>query len=581
MRKQKIKLGYEVGTGEEVSILPGHTVITGITNLSGKTTALLGLIKRSGLKAIIVKLKIGEKAITEGSLIPPFYKEDFDWEYAAELLESSRKEKLKFERSWIIKYSKGASNLLEFKRNIDNALANDKLRELDKSVLISLQAYLEKILPELQYAPLSKSLEIREGINIMDLERFNEATQMLIIRSVLNEVLENHKGVIVVIPESWKVIPEDLSTPVKRPAESFVRQGATNDNYLAIDSQDITGTSKVILKQVSNWILGKQTELNEIRRSIDQIPLSKKSKPKPEEIANLKRGQFIAITPDFVKKIYSQPVWVDDKTAIKVAKGQIDPDDLEQPVYIAPYQIITPKQESNPKEKNLDHMPTQDTLELKKKFSDLREDFITNKNDVFTKFQQVNDSISKIYSELMNLKNQPKQVINEDEIVMRVIQKMPVPNISNNSSGSSIDKESLVREIISRIPSTGNVVYEVSPPEKIKKDFLEEAKQRTLNEIQSFPDDMKKVLKWIETKSSQVTKLNIYNYGLGFTSQYSGGGSFDKGVNDLVAKGYIRKEKSYLYANIKNKLKIELEPNHANEQEIEQVYNHILMELLK
>src|SRR3990167_4453640 len=158
MVKAKIKFGYEIGTGKEVEIPMSHTVITGLTQEAGKTTAIMGLIKRSGLRALIIKTKIGEKAVTEGSIIPPFYKDTFDWEYAVELLESSRKEKLKFERSWIIKYSKTANNLLEFKRNIDNALANPKMRELERSVLITLQAYLEKILPELQYAPLSKTL---------------------------------------------------------------------------------------------------------------------------------------------------------------------------------------------------------------------------------------------------------------------------------------------------------------------------------------------------------------------------------------------------------------------------------------
>ena len=97
MTKKQIKFGFELKTGKEISIPLAHTVVTGLTNESGKTTAIMGLIKRSGLKACIIKTKIGEKAISEGSIIPPFYKESFDWEYASELLESSRKEKLKFE----------------------------------------------------------------------------------------------------------------------------------------------------------------------------------------------------------------------------------------------------------------------------------------------------------------------------------------------------------------------------------------------------------------------------------------------------------------------------------------------------
>ena len=378
MTKKQIKFGFELKTGKEISIPLAHTVVTGLTNESGKTTAIMGLIKRSGLKACIIKTKIGEKAISEGSIIPPFYKESFDWEYASELLESSRKEKLKFERSWIIKYSKTATNLLEFKRNIDNALAEGKLRELEKSVLITLQAYLEKILPELQYAPLSKTLDIKEGINIMDLERFKEETQSLIIRSILEEVLNKEKNTLIVLPEAWRYLPERISTPVKRPAEAFIRQGATNNNFLIIDSQDITGISKTILKQVSVWVLGYQREINEISRTIDQVPLPKKSKPKPEDIATLKLGHFFVATSEFTKKVYSQPSWMDDATAKNIALGKINIEDVEQPLHLVPYQIVTKKQEIIQSER-----PSTD---FSKKLNELREDFISNRNDFFNKF---------------------------------------------------------------------------------------------------------------------------------------------------------------------------------------------------
>ena len=267
--RNKVIFGYEIDTGKEVQIPISHTVVTGITNESGKTTAVMGLIKRSGLKAIIFKTKIGEKAIAGGSIIPPYYKEIFDWEYVAELLEMERKEKLKFERPWIIKYSKTAKNMLEFKAGIDNVLARDasgekKLRELEKSVLITLQAYTEKLLPELQYAPLSRTLDIRDGINIIDLEQFKDTTQAIVIKSVLDEVLKHEKNILIVIPECWKYLPERISTPVKRPAEAFIRQGATNNNFLILDSQDVTGVAKSILKQVSIWCLGRQQETNDI-----------------------------------------------------------------------------------------------------------------------------------------------------------------------------------------------------------------------------------------------------------------------------------------------------------------------------
>lgn len=580
MKKTKIKFGYEIDTGKEIEIPASHTVITGLTNLAGKTTAIMGLIQRSGLKAIVIKTKIGEKAITEGSIIPPFYKESFDWEYAVELLESSRKEKLKFERSWIIKYAKTAANILEFKKNIDNALAEGKLRELEKSVLITLQAYLEKIIPELTYAPLSHTLDIKEGINIMDLERFKEETQGIIIKSVLEEVLNKEKGVIVIIPEAWRYLPEGVNSPVKRPAVSFIRQGATNENYLWIDSQDITTVSKVILKQVSNWILGYQSEKNEIERTLDQLPIPKMDKPKSDEIATLKTGQFFVATPDFTKKAYAQPSWLSDEDAKKVALGKIKVEDLEQPVHIAPYQVVAREQKTQePRE-----LASSNSLLFNKKLIELREDFISNRNDFFNKFGQINDTISKIFEEIYKIRNESKKA-DEDEIVMRVLQKMPVKadfNFNPAPAYSSSDKEALIREVLARVPkSAGSVTYEVSPLEKIKKDFLEEAKNKILSDISSLSDDAKKILKYLEQKGAGCKTAEIVTKGFLLVN---GGGNSDKinkGIKELETISVARKDKGGTsFGRLKDRIKELLLNFEATEDEIENIYNHTLANLL-
>ena len=92
MAKKDILLGYEIETGKEVYIKLSHLVVTGITAESGKTTTLNALIKRSGLKAIMFKTKGGEKAITEGAIIPPYFREKSDWQYVSSLLEATLKE---------------------------------------------------------------------------------------------------------------------------------------------------------------------------------------------------------------------------------------------------------------------------------------------------------------------------------------------------------------------------------------------------------------------------------------------------------------------------------------------------------
>jgi len=280
--KKQILLGYEIKTGKKVDVPLTHLVVTGITQESGKTTTLEALIKRSGIKAVVFKTKIGEKGFSEGTVIPPYFKERFDWEYVLDLLQSLRKEQMKFEKGWIIRLCKKADSLLSLSQNIKLILASDeqakelfgkKLRDIDRNVLSILDAYLDKILPELQVSRFSNILELHDGVNIMDLERYTDEVASLIIKSVLDSVLKEFKNTIVVIPEAWKFIPQDSGNPCKGSVTSFIRQGATNGNYVWIDSQDITNTDKAPLKQISTWVLGYQSEINEIR----YIPITTRS----------------------------------------------------------------------------------------------------------------------------------------------------------------------------------------------------------------------------------------------------------------------------------------------------------------
>jgi len=125
---------------------------------------------------------------------------------------------------------------------------------------------LDLILPQLQFANFSRTLDLQKGqINIMDLERFSEEIQSLVIRSVLETVLKDYKDTVVVMPEAWKFSPQGRGNPCKLATAQFIRQGATNGNYLMIDAQDMAGVDKQPLKQVSTWIMGLQMERKEMK----------------------------------------------------------------------------------------------------------------------------------------------------------------------------------------------------------------------------------------------------------------------------------------------------------------------------
>ena len=415
MKEKEIKLGYKFGTDEIANVRPSHLIVTGITQLSGKTTTLEALIKRSGLKAIVFKTKIGEKSFTEGTESPPFFRDRSDYEFVKSLIEAYAKEKLFLEKGTLMKLCKGSGSLIDIKKRVDEALAG-KLRGLQEEIYTRLQHYLENLIPQIQYANLSKTLSIYEGINIMNLERFSEEAQALIIQSVADEVLKTMKGVIIVIPEAWKFLPQKYNNPAKRIVESFIRQGATNDNYIWIDSQDMAGVDKIPLKQISTWILGYQAERNEVKHTLDQISLPKKLKPTEDEIMTLRKGHFYLSSYDGVVKVYVQPSWMDNETAIKISKGEIKVEDAIKPENLVPFAIAQAQKDSNSGIIRFDD-------------SKIKKDMIELRGDIFDKFQDMQNAMNK-FAEKLYLIESKEEKINIDEIVVKVLQKIKLPAIS-------------------------------------------------------------------------------------------------------------------------------------------------------
>jgi BMFP domain-containing protein YqiC len=324
-----IHLGYEVGGGAPVEIPLRHMVVTGQTQEAGKTTTLEAMIARSGVKAVAFVTKRGEGSFAEARVIAPYFREQADWQFVASILEASRGEKLKFERAWIIRASKGAKSLADVQRNVRKAMETAKGMSAD--VYLTLDAYLEAVVPQIDAVEWAKRVTLAPGINVMDLTALNVEMQHLVIRSTIDWVLQHETDTVVVVPEAWKFIPQGRGTPVKLAAESYIRQAAGLRNYLWLDSQDIAGVEKIILKSVPIWLLGVQRESNEIKRTLAQIPGGIK-KPKPEAIATLGLGEFFACWGTTVTKVYVQPAWMPATEAEKYARGEL----RQMPVAPAP-----------------------------------------------------------------------------------------------------------------------------------------------------------------------------------------------------------------------------------------------------
>ncbi len=572
MINQEIKLGYELGTGKDIFIEPSHLIVTGLTQKAGKTTTLESLINRSGKKAIVFRTKIGEKSFLQGTIIPPFFRDRSDWQFIQGLVEATIKEKLRtFERAKIIQLSKesGGNSLLEFKKKIDQRLTEPKINSFEKDILTNLQAYLEIVLPKLQTIRFSSELQLVDGLNIIDLERFSRdnEVQSLIIRSVVEEVLYKFKDTIIVIPEAWKFIPQGRGNPCKLIIEEFIRQGATNGNYIWIDSQDMTGVDKTPLKQVTEWLLGYQSEINEVKHTLDQIPLPKSSRPKPEDIMSLGTGIFYLATRDRTIKCYVQPFWLDDGRAQQIAKGELKTSEIDAPA--APIQQVISPPVIRP-DQDYDH-------ELKEAIKKLGKELTEISTGFYNKILALQSQMDVLTSDLSSLKQFTSKEIDEDALVRKII--VQLPTIRN----ASFDKESLITEILSKIPkSPGTITYEVAPLDKIKKDFLIEARDILIKQISSLDDQQKKMLKFIEQKGVNSTKNQIFENCFGKSA--TGGSTYTALATKIAAMKnleVIRVDTAQrIYPNLKNRITTLIEQYGATSQEIDSVYNHVLMEML-
>lgn len=244
-----ILLGFEVGTGLPVSIPLHHSAIFGMTQLSGKTTALEALITRSRLKAIAFITKRGEAGFSRCHTVPPYYKPRADWQFVESLVNVALGEKVKYEpgmRWAIMKVCKGHKNLRDIQKAAQEMAVESK-REFMQSVFGKLVAYLEIVVPELERWVLIDRLDLTVGINVMDLSGMKLETQHLVIASTIEYIFQNLDHVVVIVPEAWETLPQSRMTPVKWVAQQFIRKGAAIGNYMFLDS--IPGYEVLFIRQ--------------------------------------------------------------------------------------------------------------------------------------------------------------------------------------------------------------------------------------------------------------------------------------------------------------------------------------------
>jgi hypothetical protein len=94
---------------------------------------------------------------------------------------------------------------------------------------------------------------------------------------------------------------------VKASAIALVRKGAGIGNYIWVDSQDMAGVDKTILRGCAVWLIGVQREANEIKRNLANIPAASSGRRRRRRDARAR--QFYACWGPHAVKTYVQPAW--------------------------------------------------------------------------------------------------------------------------------------------------------------------------------------------------------------------------------------------------------------------------------
>jgi len=642
---ETIRLGYETGTGDPVDVKLKHAVFTGVTE-SGKTTAIEGCIRqeiRQGRTGLVFLTKKGEEEFTRGNQVKPFFKDNPGQHqdlvaYVQELLEALTGKSLNRAESELINVVDARSHdEIEKAETLEDVHDNlNTLLELDndtdspvslhgkvRSEFLKLEKYFDRVMSQFDEAQLADTLHVEKGeLNIMDLRGFNRELQSLIIERTLQKIYRELTDVRVAIPEAWKFAPQQGSNICKDAIVQFVREGATNDNYLLIDAQDMTRVAKEPLKQMRQWNLGLQMEKNEVERTRDQMPVPKNRAPSKEEIMNIITGHFFyceaSQNRDEVQviKYYSKPAWMDniewedksgDELAKSIAEGETDPAPLVEAIDEGRIDIGTEKVEDEPAQQ-VDQEPETEEIDYEEQYNKMQSRVENLEEKVEFLKQEIEEQEREIEEKNQKIEELEEDSEDEESSTPGIAETIKNHGKNNDDDNDGISEEQL-EELKSQIPSRDEIVdtvesvihskniatqgdiqtqiqdlevegkdtnYADNIREEILQEYQEEAVHKIMEEVDGMTDRQKNLLLYIEARGKSVSsKTNWYRNALNTTGGY--GTAMKEYMDELEAQGFVRVDKGgNVHPETEEKVDEKLSEYNAGQDEVRNTYNKVL-----
>lgn len=336
-------------------------LITGTTQLSGKTTLLKALARQAveqGYKVLIFDCKQNLADFENfGEEIPICMRETTDSLTILGLLESIMGRKLTVQYATLSRVTQGAktfkdvlSNAEELEKTAKNGFVKDCAR-----VLMEL---LSRLIEQTAERETSPKLELKHPINRISMNKFALEGQQMIVKTAFEDALE-HPKLIVILDEASKFNPQKYRSACQRAISHYVTQGAITNNYLWMATQYLATTSKDAMKAMDIKLLGRQSHDTECEHTLDLIPKLGAVKFTNDSIMQLKLGHFIAVAENWVKIVYSCPENADKSESLEVALGKRQPEKIHYH-----YMLTTEQAQKLLKKEKTESPPSQVTIDI-------------------------------------------------------------------------------------------------------------------------------------------------------------------------------------------------------------------------
>jgi len=314
-----IHIGFSKGQSVDIRLL--HTIVAAQTRY-GKSTTIRAMMQHvpDDYKVLCMDVKDPRDFEGAGTEIPIFIEDRTDPLMLKQLLEQESHLWLRREFPELIELCKEGDTFEKVYERVNKRMT-EKVHPVVKDRLKVLQLLLKKLVENMAKVELSDTLELPSKNNVMNLSKSPSEIKQLAVYSVVKQVLEKHANVVLVIDELPDFAPQAYRTPSKSMITEAIRKGGAKGIWLWLSGQTMTGVDKQVLKQAMIWILGHQREINEAKRTLEQIPF--KTGLDVKDIMVLPTGHFVVCTDEGAYITYVQPEGVTDDVARKVSLGEV------------------------------------------------------------------------------------------------------------------------------------------------------------------------------------------------------------------------------------------------------------------